>query len=227
MQLTPEQFPYKTFDAIREASPEERKLIALYLECSDEVQSAVDEMYVILRSENSSSEDKYRAVTTIADALYPNSTEGHGRYGMDLEQVQRDTASKHPEASRRPLIEKRLEQLDSQEATFAGRLKQLLGQKSITQEELADRLGLTQSAISKMLSRNCRPQKKTIMKIANALNVPPTDLWPDLEVVAILDTVAKFQEDQTWTEEQSANFEANLPAQSKQKGKRLPSRKEK
>ena len=40
-----------------------------------------------------------------------------------------------------------------------------------------------------------RPQKTTILKLAEALNVPPQELWPDLEVADMLDAVAGFQQD--------------------------------
>ncbi len=46
-----------------------------------------------------------------------------------------------------------------------------------------------------MLNRTCRPQKKTIVKLAEALNVQPSDLWPDIEVAEMLDAVASFQQD--------------------------------
>jgi len=51
----------------------------------------------------------------------------------------------------------------------------------MTQSELGDRIGVGQSAISMMLSRNCRPQKGTVKKIADALEVQPSDLWPAYE----------------------------------------------
>ncbi len=53
----------------------------------------------------------------------------------------------------------------------------------------------SQPAISQMLNRNCRPQKKTILRLAQALDVLPQELWPDLEVADLLDAVASFQQD--------------------------------
>ena len=93
--------------------------------------------------------------------------------------------------------------MDSQESSFADRLRNLLKRRNITQQELGERADCTQSAISKMLNRNCRPQKKTILKLAAALNVEPTELWPDLEVTGILDSVARFQQEQELTKEQA------------------------
>ncbi len=84
---------------------------------------------------------------------------------------------------------------DSQEAAFADRLRELMAIKCITQEELSRRAGCTQPAVSQMLGRKCRPQKKTILKLADALGVPPRDLWPDIEVAETLDAVADFAED--------------------------------
>jgi len=63
-----------------------------------------------------------------------NPEQGHGSDGLD--------------------VANRLNQEDSQEATFADRLKTILQEKNITPEELADRIGCTQSAVSKILLAN-------------------------------------------------------------------------
>lgn len=85
--------------------------------------------------------------------------------------------------------------MDSHEATFAHRLRDLMEAKQISQNELADRVGCSQPAISQMLNRNRRPRKKTILKFAEALNVYARDLWPDIEVAEMLDAIASFQQD--------------------------------
>src|SRR5690242_20119616 len=69
--------------------------------------------------------------------------------------------------------------MDREEAVFAERLRELMEAKGMTQAELADKLGIGQPAISMMLNRACRPQRKTVIDIAQALEVPPEDLWPD------------------------------------------------
>ncbi len=48
----------------------------------------------------------------------------------------------------------------------------------MSQVELAAAIGVGQPAISMMLSRNCRPQRRTVECIARALEVTPNDLWP-------------------------------------------------
>ena len=224
------EVPSDVFRAVLAISPEQREFIHRYLECSDEVQSVVRSMFAVLEHEQTTDGDRQRAFATIADALYSDtkSEKGHGRYGLDLAKVERESAKGHPIPDRRPVVTKRLDQLDAQEAAFSERLRQILTEKNITQEELAKRLDCTQSAISKMLSRNTRPRRKTIDKLATALNVAPTDLWPTLEIAAILDSVADFHEDQDLTEEQEKAIEAaSKRPPVKVKTRDLPTRKRK
>ena len=222
------EVPSDVFRAVLAISPEQQEFIRRYLECSDEVQSVVRSMFAVLEHEQTTDGDRQRAFATIADALYHNPEKGHGRYGLDLTKVERDSAKGHPIPDRRPVVTKRLDQLDAQESTFCERLRQILTEKNITQEELAERLDCTQSAISKMLSRNTRPRRKTIDKLATALNVAPTDLWPTLEIAAILDSVADFHEDQDLTEEQAKAIEAaSKRPPVKVKTRDLPTRKRK
>ncbi len=44
--------------------------------------------------------------------------------------------------------------------------------------KLAEMIGLRQSAIANLLARDCRPQRRTVKKLAEALDVPPSALWP-------------------------------------------------
>ncbi len=220
------EFPSDAFRALLAISPKQRELIQRFMECSDEVQSVVRSMFAVLEYERSTHEDKLRALSTIADALFLNPENGHGGYGMDLTRIERDTAKGHPVESRRPVVSNRLDQLEAQEASFANRLSKLLLEKNITQEALADRIGCTQSAISKMLTRNARPRRTTIFKLAEALRVEPTELWPQLEVAAILDSVADAFIDAELTPEQAKSLaDASLRPAAKIKTRELPSRK--
>lgn len=83
----------------------------------------------------------------------------------------------------------------TQQTAFVRRVRELMAAKHLSQQELAGRVGCSQAAVSLMLNRNSRPQKKTILKFAEALGVSPRDLWPDMEVAELLDAVASFQED--------------------------------
>src|SRR5207249_185200 len=71
-----------------------------------------------------------------------------------------------------------LERMDAEEASFAQRLREVMAEKGLKQEELAARVGIGQPAIAMMLKRTCRPQKKTILRFATAIGVSPEALWP-------------------------------------------------
>ena len=219
------EIPSDAFRAVLNISPEQRDFIHKYMECSDEVQSVVRSMFAVIDSEHTTDDDRHRAFATIADALHLKPENGHGSYGLDFRKSQAEIATKHPNPAWRPIVADRHSQMDSQEATFADRVKTILQQKNITQEDLAERIDCTQSAVSKMLTRKSRPQRKTILKMATALNVEPTELWPDLEVAAILDSTAEFFNDRELTAAQAEALDAAIsgpPAQVKTR--ELPSR---
>jgi transcriptional regulator with XRE-family HTH domain len=65
-----------------------------------------------------------------------------------------------------------------EESIFAQRVDSLMREKELTQELLAERIGVSQPAISNMLTRKCRPQRRTVARIATALNVRPEEIWP-------------------------------------------------
>jgi DNA-binding XRE family transcriptional regulator len=69
----------------------------------------------------------------------------------------------------------RMEQV---EEAFATTLARLMAERQLTQAQLAERIGVGQSAISMLLKRRCRPQRRTIGKLAEALGVPVEELWP-------------------------------------------------
>jgi lambda repressor-like predicted transcriptional regulator len=71
--------------------------------------------------------------------------------------------------------------MQAEEGQFADRLRQVMADRGITQEQLAKAIGVGQSAISMMLQRKCRPQKRTVRRLAAALGVVPEALWPGLE----------------------------------------------
>lgn len=220
------EIPSDAFRAVLSLNDVQRDFIRRYMECSDEVQSVVRSMFAVIEHEHTTDDDRHRALATIADALHLNPEEGHGSYGLDFPRSQQEIATKHPDTSRRPIVAKRLVQMESQEAAFADRVKTILEQKNITQEQLADRIDCTQSAVSKMLSRKARPQRKTIFKMATALDVAPTDLWPDLEVAAILDSIAEPFNDRELTQAQAEALDAASSRPPVEvKTRELPSRK--
>lgn len=61
------------------------------------------------------------------------------------------------------------------------RIKEVLKEKRMTQQELADKLGITRISIVKTLAGN--PSQESLAKIATALNVPMWQLFASPEEV--------------------------------------------
>ncbi len=149
------------------------QFLRAYLECSDEIQTDIRAMLDILTDPETDEDDCEMTLMTLADALFPNPHEG--RMGMDLQESERLGAS-HSEEMRRAVDE-----MDKEEATFAQRLRDIMEREGVTQQTLAEKLGIRQSAISNMLNRQCRPQRRTVLRLAESLDVAPTDLWPGFQ----------------------------------------------
>ena len=158
------------------------------LQDSEHFRRTVLSMLEIIEAEATSYADRKRASRTIRSALsqYDKSNEP---FSFQLNQFE------VREALRDRSVDYSASELDTQEANFADRLKELMKAKAITQQQLASRIGCSQPAISQMLNRQCRPQRSTILNLAAALDVEPHELWPNLDVTDILDTVAAVQED--------------------------------
>ena len=212
------------FEWMRAMPPAERKrFLARVAECSDAVQQVVIKLLGVIKSPDTTPAERQRALMTVADALFSNPDETDGGYGQDLAMSEQYAAAKVPRLARE------VEKMNTQEATFAQRLRELMEAKRISQQELADRAHCSQPAISQMLNRACRPQKKTILKLAEALNVQARDLWPDIDVAEALDAVASFQQpDYVMTPEEARALadtsKRNSPII---RAKRLPTRRQK
>lgn len=140
-------------------------------ECNPELRDVAYELFEQLSSGELDQGQTIATAALIADILFP-STDAVGLPGMDSEEAERLAPLANPEAAAV------LAEMDREEATFAERLQSLLNAKDMTQAELAAKVGVGQPAISMMLNRVCRPQRKTVEKIATALGVTPAELWP-------------------------------------------------
>ncbi len=169
--------------------PEMRqRFLGALAQCNDEVQNVVFQMVSIVEDPHATPSERKLALATIADARFLNPHDG-GEYDQDS--VSSGSGSEAEFAG----TGRAVQQMDCQEAAFADRLRQLMTVRCVTQQELSNRVGCSQPAISQMLNRKSRPQKKTILRLAEALQVEPQELWPDLEVADMLDAVADFQQD--------------------------------
>ena len=137
-----------------------------YDECDVEIRDVIDDMCAICASEDAGEDQKRRAMHTILEALFPS--------------LAVDVMESLGKMRSRPESEAFEQEMDSEEGTFAERLKATMQAKGWSQEKLAERTGVGQPAISNMLNRQSRPQTRTVLKIAEALDVPPEDLWPNI-----------------------------------------------
>ena len=146
-------------------------LLQAFMECSTELQQHAKEMLKVLLDPEGNDEDRFLATSTLADLLFPNMHEGDKLLGLDLKVAEEIATQSSPEAAAV------LAEMDREEEVFAVRLEEVMRDRGINQTELARRVGIGQSAISMMLKRECRPQKRTIIRLAEALSVKPDELW--------------------------------------------------
>ncbi|MEQ1903921.1 MAG: helix-turn-helix transcriptional regulator [Pirellulaceae bacterium] len=195
-----------------------RQLLVAIAECSEQIQCIVFSQVDIIDDSSSTDLEKQRAYNTIRSALEMQPFQES--FGFDIEQHEATVAFKDQDVARVT------DNLDSQESGFYERLEKILRSKRLPQIELAKRLGMSQPAISQMLTRKCRPQRRTIVRFAKALEVDPRELWPDLDVAGILDTAAAVQQDQPMTEAEANAIERALKGKSATTpAKPLPKRK--
>lgn len=136
-----------------------------YKECDSEIQQVVDEMLEIVGSPDASADEQSHALDAIIEALFPGLT-------ADIVEVN-EVHLRRPEALEAKAA------IDRQTATFSERLAAIMKQKGVTQEELANRTGIGQPAISMLLKRQSRPQQRTVERFAKALGVPVEELWQE------------------------------------------------
>ena len=167
MTYTTEHNMQEVLHSIRGAAP----IFHAFLECSSELQDHAKSMMAIIADPATDDDDREFAVMTLADILFPNTHEGDKMLGLDLKDAE-ELAKQHPESKAV------LDRMDEEEATFAERLERQMAARGLTQTELAQRVGVGQPAIAMMLKRECRPQKRTVARLAEALDVTPDELWP-------------------------------------------------
>lgn len=137
-----------------------------YQECTKEVQKIIDEMGAIISDEESTDDERGHAADVIVEALFPG-------FGEDYLDGNRELLKKAPFVQAR-------KDLEAQEEYFATNLERAMKERGLTQEKLAALTGVSQPAISNILNRQSRPQQRTIIRFAEALDIAPEQLWPPL-----------------------------------------------
>lgn len=144
---------------------EAARFLKAYVECSRESQEIVIEMSEIIADESSTDDERVLAFDALMETLFP------GTAADVLEQYHEILTS--PEGA------KAAAELKAEERGFSTRVRTLMTEKGVTQEQLAKQAGIGQPAVSNILNRRCRPQRRTIARFAEALGVTPEELWTE------------------------------------------------
>ncbi len=148
-------------------------LFQAYLECDPEMQDVIRRMAAIIVEPEVDEDDRAMALATLHEALFPAVSDRDGFLGADLEEEERSGSIDDAALAA---------SLDAEEEAFAERVKAILHRRNMTQEQLATALGIGQPAISMLLARKARPQRRTVERVAGALGVEPGELWPGFQV---------------------------------------------
>lgn len=140
-----------------------------FMECDDEIQKHVVQLAKLAGSPEATDREKTMALYSIAEALRPVMHNGH--LGISVDEADQIAVEDRPDGAAA------LARLQNQKKEFSERLAALMERKNISQAELAKAIGVSQPAISLLLARKCRPQRRTVEKLAEALNVETRELW--------------------------------------------------
>ncbi|SIN69394.1 Helix-turn-helix [Singulisphaera sp. GP187] len=158
-----------SFDELVAACRTFADCLAAFQACDAETRADIEELIAYARDPDVDELERESLFATIAQALFPMSevvSSASRDFGSPLSQEEAAACA----------------ELDAEEATFASRLSAAMNEKKMTQSALATAIGVGQPAVSMMLSRGCRPQRRTVKKIAEALSIPASDLWPNFHV---------------------------------------------
>jgi lambda repressor-like predicted transcriptional regulator len=147
-------------------SGEVATLLSNFAECSSEIQNIVLEMAAILTDGGSSDDDRRAAYDAIVEALLPGETA--------------DILDRFNNRLKAPDARETADELKREQELFADRVRTAMKLRGITQEDLAAKAGIGQPAVSNILNRHCRPQRKTVIRFAEILGMQPEELWPEI-----------------------------------------------
>jgi DNA-binding XRE family transcriptional regulator len=143
-----------------------REVLQAYFQLDARAQREIHELVERARDPQTPEAERSRAEKTLATLL--EAAGGKHRAGRVLSREERLS----------PAHRELLTRMEQAEAAFAATLSRLMAERQLTQAQLAERVGVGQSAISMLLKRRCQPQRRTLGKLAEALGVSVEELWP-------------------------------------------------
>jgi len=146
------------------------RVLCAFVDCSTPIQNIVLEMATIISDPKSDEEDRIVAFDAMMEALFPGKTA--------------DMREGYHAILRSPAGAAAATELRTEQEGFATRVRRMMKEKGVTQEDLANAADITQPAVSNILTRGCRPQRRTVEKFATALGVSAIELWPEFAATA-------------------------------------------
>ena len=149
------------YDVAQTQLPCVAQFMSAYRQCDPEIRDVVDEMLQVYMSPDANEDERTMASHTIIEAVYPSIA-----HDQVLAETERLAAAREIR-----------EEFDREEQAFAESVLERMAKLDITQAQLAEKMDVSQPAISNILRRHSRPQRRTIERFADALECTPADLW--------------------------------------------------
>jgi lambda repressor-like predicted transcriptional regulator len=143
-------------------------LLPRYLDCSAPMQGVVRDLVQLFNGATVEAEERQRILRALAVTLYQDAD--------DRPSEHKEPSPARPAVPEEGVWRRRLEQ---GEEVFVTNLKRLMSERQLTQADLAQRASLSQPAISMLLARKYRPQRRTVRLLAQVLGVSEGELWPE------------------------------------------------
>jgi DNA-binding XRE family transcriptional regulator len=142
-------------------------LLPRYLGCSKQMQSLVADLVEAFRDSGIGDEERERVLRALWVTLWQGEATASGGQKPGVS---------HPIMPDESLSRKQLEQ---EEQALVANLQRLMEERRLTQAQLAERAGLSEPAISMLLARKYRPQRRTMRLLAQVLGVSEKELAPE------------------------------------------------
>lgn len=148
-------------------SAERRKIefLSAYLECSPAMREIVDSQIRIYKDDSSTEDERSLAMDVILEAIFPGDAA--------------DVQTGHAQALAGPEAASARSSIAQEQERFSAAVRQKMSDLGLTEEKLAQAIGVTPTALANILGRHCRPQRKTVIAISSALGVQPAEIWKD------------------------------------------------
>ena len=137
-----------------------------YLACNFVMKQAVESMIAVIDSPESDEQDKMLAYHTIDGILKMEEHAARDTFLLtDDDPGFGDRETDSQEESAAPTA-----------TTFGDRIRKLMEEKGITQAQLAERMGVSQPAVNKLITKTMKPKEETAKRMLDAMKITPEEV---------------------------------------------------